>query len=251
MAVSLKDMKLDTPKALNIDTLLGEAKNRVVKIGIELEGAWKSLPPDCSIENDASVFKGHKPKDYPYIGEIPIGPWQPAAIVKSLKRYYPHKTDYTCGMHVHMSFTVLRHYLALMVPEYQETMIDYLKAWAMKEGFPPGHHIYDRLSGKSIYCQKKFWPIEQANNKKKEYDQQKTGHRYTIINYCGRWNTVEVRVLPMMDTPEQAVRAIKLVKDITNACLIKLGKFKEEKIVGKIQLSDTEFYEEYFEDKAR
>lgn len=233
-------------KPLDIDGILGKPKNRITRMGVELEGAWKSLPQGAVLEPDGSVFRGERPDGY-RSGELPIGPMQPGAMPKFMKKYYPHKVDATCGMHVHMSFENLRHYMCLMVPEYQETIIEYLERWAKSEGFKEGHHIWARLAGKSVFCQKKFWPDLQVNFKGKDHDQARPGHRYTIVHYCGRQLTIEIRVLPMMATVDQAIRGIQQVIDITNASLVLLGK--EEKIVGKLELPGGDVYEEYLEER--
>lgn len=238
---------------LEIDSLLGKPKNRVARIGVELEGAWKSLPPGTRLEPDGSVFKDPltETKKVPaghQAGELPIGPIQPAALPKFMKKYYPHKTDKTCGMHVHMSFESVWHYALLMVPEYQDTIIEYLDRWARAEGFPSTHFIYERLAGKSVYCQKKFWADAQVQYTKKDHDQHRHGHRYTIIHYCGRQMTVEVRVLPMMDTVEQAIRGVRQVVDITNACLVVLGRKKEQQERMHLEIAQNESYEEYIEE---
>jgi hypothetical protein len=122
-----------------------------------------------------------------------------------------------------MSFASCDRYSTLMDIRYHDTLIHYLRKWAEKEGFPAKHPIYDRLEGNSVYCQKKFWPDKQVLQREKIYDKVKDGHRYTILNYChGLLGTMEVRVLPMMTTPEQSTRALHHVLDITNACLVKL-----------------------------
>ena len=246
-------MKSEKHSPLEIDSLLGKPRNRVARIGVELEGAWKSLPPNTRLEPDGSVFKdpltgqrttppGHQP------GELPIGPIQPAALSRFMKKYYPHKTDKTCGMHVHMSFESVRHYSLLMTQEYQDTVIEYLERWAKNEGFPTKHHFFERLAGKSVYCQRVFWPDLQVQYLKKDHDQHRQGHRYTIIHYCGRQMTVEVRVMPMMDTVEQAIRAVRYVVDITNACLVVLGRKREEQERMHLEIAQNESYEEYYEE---
>ncbi|HVI39909.1 MAG TPA: hypothetical protein VM577_04545 [Anaerovoracaceae bacterium] len=245
-------------KPLNLDSIIGNPKNRIARVGVELEGGWIKPPADMVLEHDGSVFRDQTtglvvpPVGVTKLGELPLGPYQPAAIPKAMRKYYPQKVDKTCGMHVHMSFESLLHYGRLMVPEYQETIVEYLGRWAQKEGFPKTHHIWQRLEGKSPYCQKKFWPDLQIDMKRKGgneyYDQQRPGHRYTIVHYCGRQNTIEVRVLPMMENVDQAIRAIKQVFDITNACLVVLAA-KEERIGSKVELPVGEVVEDWVEER--
>lgn len=246
-------LKTLVSKPLDIDDTLGKPRNRVFRLGVELEGAWKSLPPLTRLEADGSVYRdpatGQKKMPAGHTtGELPIGPIQPITMPKFMRKYYPHQVNNTCGMHVHMSFESVWHYALLMVPEYQDTIVEYLTRWAKKEGFPPAHHIYGRLRGESVFCQNQFWPDAQITSQK-DHNQQRHGHRYTIVHYCGRQMTIEVRVLPMMETVEQAIRGVRHVIDITNACLAVLGRKKEVKDRSRIEIAENETYEEYIEEQ--
>jgi hypothetical protein len=245
--VKKRDRRLDEALYLNLDDFLDTPKNRVSRIGVELEGGWNVLPKGVNLDGDGSVFKGRRVAGIQY-GELPFGPVMPAAVPKFIKKYYPQHIDKTCGMHIHMSFKNLLRYSWLMAQEYQETLIHYLSKWANKEGFPRDHYIWERLAGKNTFCQKKFWPDEQVKNSKKEFDQTKDGHRYTIVHYCGRLRTIEVRALPMMATPEQAIRATQMVIDITNASLVALCG-KEERVVNKLELPNGWVYEQFMEEE--
>jgi len=237
-------------KALNIDAILGKVKNRVSRAGVELEGAWAELPPGIlQLEGDSSVYPDRKPAGCPFTGELPIGPVEPAALPELMTRTYPTKVNHTCGMHVHMSFDNLWYYQLLMVPEYQETMITYLTKWANDNKFKEDHHIYTRLRGGSEYCLRGFWPDIQAATKRKTHDRTRPGHRYTIIHYCGRQQTIECRVLPMMTKAPLAISAVKQVIEITNACLYVLGaEDKREVVKGKILMKNGVSYEEFSEE---
>lgn len=230
---------------LNIDDILGKPKNRVAMMGVELEGAWKIVPKGVTLERDGSVFpggcSGHK------TGELPVGPFQPIALGRFLRKYYPDMVDKTCGMHVHMSFESLKYYQRLMVAEYQETIIEYMVRWAKEEGLATSHPIWDRLAGKNEYCGRNFWPDQQVSKKKKEYGHQEGG-RYTMVHYCGRQNTIEVRVLPMMSDAKLATSAIHRLQDITNACLVKLVE-PNIKIQSQIVFSLSESFEESIEEE--
>lgn len=237
---------------LDIDKVLGKPKNRIRRIGLELEGCWNKHPKGISrIEVDRSVFRGHIPPGYE-AGEIVSGPIPPIFLSRFVKRAYPQKVDETCGLHIHMSFEHPRYYSVLMDQDYYDTIKEYLKRWAKKEAFPKDHHIWERLGGKSIFCQDIFWPDLQYSNDRKDYDKARKGHRYTITHYCGRLNTIEIRVLPMMGTvdepdPAQAIRALRHVIDITNACIYTLGKKKEAKVKARAYLANDTPYRETFE----
>lgn len=241
-------------KPLNLDDILGKPKNRVARVGIELEGAWNPAPVGVKIERDSSVFHDHGDDGnigrtlLPgwKVGEVPIGRIQPAQVKAALKKYYPQKIDKSCGMHVHLGFESMIHYSYLMEPEYQATVLEYLARWARGEGLSATHPIWNRLAGGDMYCQPKFWPDEQVRNIRKDYDKTRVGHRYTILNYAyGRYKTIECRVLPMMETPEQAFKVIKVLLDITNASLLKLkGKVMEKHTVQGFIDDYQEFIQE-------
>lgn len=257
-------------KALNIDKWLEDLpKNRIKRCGVEIEGAWVKVPVGTKIDRDGSVFKamgdegGLLRSKMPgmKVGEIPLGPMQPAQMPKAIKKFWPSQFDESCGLHAHMSFmTTLQYDLLADSQDYQETICEYLRRWGTEEKLAKDHLLWDRLEGKSKYCQKKFWPDLQIQQVQKDHDQERQGHRYTQVHYCWqRTNSVEVRVLPMLESPEQAIRAIRRVFDITNAYLLVTEKAK--KVHGVIdipfeagrtrinlELKNGKVYEEYYED---
>lgn len=253
-------MDLKNVKPLDLDDVLGKAKNRVALVGVELEGGWKELPKGVhTVERDSSVFNDRAPAGVVAIGELPIGPAVPAAIPTLMRRNYPHKINSTCGMHVHVSFETLFHYGILMVPEFQETVFKYLTLWAKDQKntkgdplFKSDHYIWERLSGENKYCKKEFWPDAQVTVKRKEFTRN-AGHRYTAIHYCGRYNTIECRILPMMNTPAHGVSAVMYFIDVVNACLHVLGKDREQlrkgTVSAKVELDNGIVYEEEIVDK--
>jgi hypothetical protein len=233
-------------KPLDISAHLGKVKNRVALVGVELEGGWVELPPGVmALDHDGSVFNGRMPAGVKYIGELPLGPALPAGIAELIRINHPQKVNATCGMHVHMSFDTLWYYHLLMVPEYPATILHYLKEWATEQKFKDTHHIWPRLRGESRFCKDEFWPDAQAATKRKDHNQDRAGHRYTHVHYCGRQNTIEIRTLPMMDKIKTAVNAVHRVIDITNACLFALGtKVVKERAAERIALPDNMIYEE-------
>jgi hypothetical protein len=229
---------------VNIDKWLGKVPNKVTWVGVEMEGAWPSsfvhsIGHGARYVGDASVSipapeqraSGLDP-DISISGEITTSnPILPAQMPSWVRKYYPKASNATCGLHIHMSFgneeqeDGALNYARLMVPEFQETVVEYLKKWAEEEGLPRDHHLWPRLNGESKFCQKKFWADEQAHTGKKDYDKERFGHRYTIISYhAKRHGTIECRVLPMMTSMEQSIRALDRVIDITSAFLVATAK---------------------------
>lgn len=224
-----QEMKIPkTCQPLDISNLLGRSKNRVRKVGIELEGGWIDVPPDVNkIIGDGSVFqRGQMIPKIPDgkklrgMGELPSDPMEPAEVFDWIQENYPQVVDNTCGLHIHMSFTHRMHYQQLMIPEFQATILAEVKKWATHEKLPDTHTLWERLAGNSPYCKHDFWPDLQAEVHEKDYDKRRRGNRYTVLNYCyGRYKTLECRLLPMFATADQAVRAVKQIIRVTNASL--------------------------------
>lgn len=213
-------------KPLDLDTIIGKVKNRIHRVGVELEGGWSNLNRETHLEHDGSVQELRCPPGAPNwrTGELPSPVLQPSQMARWIKKYYPDVVNRTCGLHVHMSFSSIYHYQSLMVPDYPVTINHYVREWAKAEGFQPAHHMFKRLNGASEFCAPNFWPDEQARHTK-DHNRNREGNRYTDINYC--WSvfdgTMECRLLPMMDTAEQAILAVKLILDVTNACVFSLA----------------------------
>jgi hypothetical protein len=221
-------------KVLDIDAKLHKTRNRVYRVGVELEGGWVTLPPGTTLQNDGSVSfpredSGFDPRTGETslnIGELP----SPVLMVDSRKaddltlekwltQHYPQKVNKTCGMHVHMSFQNAFQYQRLMDESYTWTMGEYVRRWA-KENLPLDHCIWSRLRGESQYCTFKYYPDGQAQQTRKQYHHDKDC-RYTVIHYCfSRFGTIECRLLPMMPDAQIALSAIKEVLAITSAFLV-------------------------------
>lgn len=204
-------------------------RNRVSLVGVELEGGWINPSFVREIVHDGSVIG--LPREARVIGELPSPPIAPAKLEKWMRDHYPKFVNESCGMHVHMSFETPMVYQRLVDARYPATIIKYGEEWAKAENLIKDHPIWNRLAGKSIYCQHIFDPSEQSKAVKKGFDRGRPGHRYTVVNYCySRTNTLEVRLLPMMDTVEQAVRAIEQVIRVTNAFLVATARREQKKL---------------------
>lgn len=238
-------------------------KNRIRAVGVELEGGWTEVK-GINVIHDGSVIiplpkAPHKParlqdlpayerlhakylKDYPhYIGEVPSPPLVISEVDDFINNSYPSYTNATCGLHVHMSFFHKMNYQRLLTPDYTTTMIKGLVAWAEKENLPEKHPIWERLKDANhAHCAHVFLGDEQVRQTKKDYNSRGKPHsRYTAINYCfGQHGTVECRLLPMMETAEQASRAVHEVITITNRFLSKIRE-REKKYTATVTRRNT------------
>ena len=169
-----------------------------------------------------------------HIGELPSLPMNLAEDGKPSDRWkewlkvsYPSNVNASCGMHVHMAMRTAGSYQRTMAPEYVQTVREEFKKWA-QEHLPADHHIFDRIAGKSRYCQPLFFADKQARTREKDPSVDSTRgkafHRYTMINWCySRYGTVECRLLPMMPDKDIAQEAIQHLINITNAFIATVG----------------------------
>ena len=252
-------------KPLDLDKILGKTRNQIYRVGIELEGAWTNLPEGTLPTHDGSVviqpppdpefdkkysawslaYRRHRDRGEYFAqpepqrtfrtGEIPSPPIEVEKVAPWMKQFYPQYVNETCGLHVHMSFKTALQYQRLMTPAYPATIIEYFTAWAKNEKLKESHPLWERLSGKNRYCRHEFHADQQVTSKK-DHSQTRPGHRYTVVNYCYSvyQGTMECRLLPMMDTPEQGIRAVQHVLDITNAFLVTY-KAREERAAAKVE----------------
>jgi hypothetical protein len=242
-------------------------KNRIKLVGIELEGGWSEalkteyIVRDGSLNFDELVLKYQKelaamPDNAPpeerkklklmvpkYIGEVVSKPMATSEIGPWLQTVWPKFVNKTCGLHVHMSFHYKLNYQRLMTPDYTTAIVAGLLEWAKKEDLPRKHPIWERLEKKDHkHCAHVYLGDAQVKQKTKDWNSRGKEHsRYTAINYCaGQHGTVECRLLPMFDDPEQGLRAINEVLVITNRFLrdtAKKEKRLEATVVRKTPLS--------------
>jgi hypothetical protein len=238
---------------LDITPKLGKVRNRVYRVGVELEGAWKKAPEGHIIIRDGSVSFNPRenPIDaawgkvkYPHIGEIPSpvllpeGKVNDLTLEKWMRKCYPDLVNHTCGLHVHMSFRNAFQYAYLMDERLQWTVLEFVTRWAKEKGkltFDRDHHIWSRIRGESEFCQHKFDADEQCQKTRKEFDHHGVGHRYTVMNYAlMKTGTIECRLLPMMVGVELALEAVRLVMNITSAFLVSVAEEKGVMLDGKV-----------------
>lgn len=239
---------LHTITPTSVERYLGKTKQRIDRVGIELEGGWITPPrreTGCQIIHDGSVGREIPlllPSGEPcrHLGEIPSPRLTVADFPGWVRSFYPQVVNATCGMHIHMSFRSPFWYQRLMTPEYPASILHVVKEWAMGEKLPKNHPLWPRLLGKNPFCQHIYDAESQVAAREKGFDRQRPGHRYTVVNYGYTYHgTIECRLLPMMETADQAVRALTCVVDTTNAFLVASNK-KEPRSKGVVNVSAAE-----------
>lgn len=233
-----------------IDSILARPrkKNFIWRVGLELEGGWLKVPEGVDLAHDGSVCGINlKPEEQQLpaeivaamkikSGELPSSPMEVRQVESWMRESYPSHVNETCGLHVHMSFKSALHYMWLMVPEFQETVKQYVQKWAEAENLDAKHPLWKRLRGENTYCADGFYADLQASQTRKSYNHDGPGNRYTMINYChGLHETLECRLLPMFEDVDQGIRAVQNVIDVTNACIVAAAKKSDPE---RVQVGD-------------
>jgi hypothetical protein len=249
-------------------------KNRIHRVGVELEGAWTKPPagmrrehiirdgslefPDLRVErvpleqrlrNPAFIVENAPAPRMPdvLVGEIPSPVLEVGTYADWMLKHYPQHVNETCGLHAHVSFFFKLNYMRLMTPEFTPYVVKGLLEWAEEEKLPKAHPIWPRLLRKDHrHCAHIYLGDNQVRQVGKDFNSRGKPHsRYTALNYCwsadpegmgkGR-GTVECRLLPMMETAEQAVRGVGEFFSLTNKFLAKM-RAREPRKEAKVILS--------------
>lgn len=181
-----------------------------------------------------------------YVGEIPSPVLTADNYGEWIRAHYPKYVNETCGMHTHTSFRSKLNYMRLMTPEFTNFVIKGLVGWSEEQKLHKTHPIWKRILTKNHnHCAHIYLGDNQVKVERKDFNSRGTAHsRYTAINYLWAYQmakgyetgTVECRLLPMMETPEQAIAAVAEVLKLTNSFLAKM-KEKEPRREAKVALA--------------
>lgn len=211
---------------------------KIITIGIELEGGFNRLPDheliNYSTHEDSSVEVGDGDcgeccacedgdqctnRGYDFVGELvssvmPITDWQ-----DWVKQCYPSEHDSSCGTHVHLGVSNTSAYENCNSQEFHDYFVRELKAWGKRANIR-STNFWDRINGKNSMCSDEYLGKEQLAVRDEGYP----SCRYCILNFqYHKHGTIEVRVLPVFDSPELTISAIKAVIKIFDTWLMKNG----------------------------
>lgn len=205
--------------------------------GVELEGGWDMQPPDHRFyKEDGSV----NVRGTWRVGEIVSEPLSRISEATDfIERNYPQHVGGSCGLHVHMSFRNNEHAISILSdgPEYHDTLLQHLREIGRKLNIR-NQHFWHRLDNQNQFCRTEFTPDGVL------------GHaRYRAVNFTAyqRHKTVEVRILPMFQSPKLAQKFVRRVLSFTNRFICeKLAESDFFELAPEIQpapdLSQTEQY---------
>lgn len=222
-------------------------KQKIVRIGIELEGSWeqRNQPDQFHVDTSVHINDGY------HVGETRSPPLTLDEVEDWIIRNYPDHTNSSCGLHIHVSFTNELAYMQLMDAKFYKIFISNLKQWAKENNINEGSQLFQRIAGKNRYCHKGYRGDRQSKCSSKE------SVRYYHLNYCwalqkrggGIMKTLECRIFPMFkkkDEDERPVLALKAVEFFVNLCNNYLAKQKPEP--KRSSTIDVDFEEEVLEE---
>lgn len=213
---------------------------RTITLGAELEGGFNELPNNVEVEyythEDSSVdiAGGYNEdcecdgcndgtecynRDFEFVGELvspilPINDWQ-----YWVRKCYPSEHNSSCGGHMHLGVSNISAYENLNCQEFHDYFVRELKAWG-KRAHITNNNFWYRLEGKNSMCNDVYRGKEQVKIRDEGYP----SCRYTILNFqFDKHQTVEVRVLPIFDSVDVMISAMKAVIRIFNAWLKSSG----------------------------
>lgn len=175
---------------------------RIKKCGIEIEGGWDERPQQNLI-SDGSVVVSCGYSDGECVS-APLDSWEKAE--DFFDKNYPQKTNHTCGIHLHASFSNDHDYATLVDKRFYDFFCDRMAVWG-KRWNCKNKQFWNRLEGKNNFCRKRFNPENQLTQTQKYHDA-----RYSHFNFCHAIHgTFEVRLLPTFKEKRIALAAAKEV----------------------------------------
>lgn len=202
----------------------------IEKIGVEIEGGWCNPLPPSNIYYDGSV------KDLAEIekaGEISSTPLSLIEIQEFISRNYPDKVNYSCGLHIHLSFKNNFYYSLLITRDFYDFFLFKIEEWGKEEKINDNSIFWERWKGECCYCKRKFSPEQQINLTSKG------SIRYTHLNYCyALHGTIEVRIFPSFEKSRLAISAVKRTIEIFESWLSKMPK-KKTVVIFSVKQEET------------
>lgn len=203
--------------------------SKILKVGFEIEGGWAGDPGkapflDCKVIADHSI-NGQtlglaKPINAPHVGEVVSEPIafkdDPCLLVPGdiplweqwLSSHWPnaepeHRTNRTCGFHIHLSVEHPLEYTMLTSKGFLLALRDRMIEVGKDIPLPKKHVFWERAYGANTFCDLFFDAAAQMNIRQKGMNKV----RYGWLNFSyGLHGTMEFRALPTFRDAHVAVR---------------------------------------------
>lgn len=200
--------------------------SRILKVGFEMEGGWAGEPGvapfnDCKVVADHSIngqTLGMAARiDAPHVGEVvslpisyePFTPEGPEPYWHNwLVGHWPnaepeHRTNRTCGFHIHLSVESAMDYTHLSSKSFLLLLRDRMMEVGRELKLPKKHVFWERMAGANSFCDLFFDAGAQMAVKQKGINKV----RYGWLNFSyGLHGTLEFRALPTFRDSHVAAR---------------------------------------------
>lgn len=195
--------------------------SRIDRIGIEIEGGWegeKGISPfkDVALIADHSVngqtLNGAKAIEATHVGEVVSPPlpyaeraqWEEWLLTHWPNAAAPHRTNRTCGYHIHLSFFSKKDYTLLSSKVFLYDLRDYILRLGKSLQIRQDHVFWSRVNGFNTFCNLNFQAGKQMELLHKNGIHRS---RYGWLNFAtGIHGTVEFRALPTFEDAQLALR---------------------------------------------
>lgn len=193
--------------------------SRIDKVGFEIEGGWdgkKGVSPfsDISLIADHSI-NGQTRAGAPAIAAVHVGeavskpfPYDPKEPwIEWLSSHWPnavppHRTNRTCGFHIHLSTKSMKDYSLLASKSFLMELKETMEAEGKAIKLPKKHVFWERILGFNTFCPLDFDPAEQMKVSRKG-----GRNRYGWLNFSWTLHkTMEFRALPTFRDAAVALR---------------------------------------------
>lgn len=198
--------------------------SRILKVGFEIEGGWAGEPgiapfTDCKVIPDHSIngqtLNGAARISAVHVGEVVSEPipfssmkGDTAEWVSWLLEHWPnaepeHRTNRTCGYHIHLSVETPLEYALLTSKSFLLALRDRMIEVGREVKLPKKHTFWERVHGVNTFCDLFFDAGAQMGIKAKGINKV----RYGWLNFSyGLHGTMEFRALPTFRDAAVAVR---------------------------------------------
>jgi hypothetical protein len=200
-------------------------------VGFEIEGGWAGEPgispftdipliPEHSINGQTT--NGAPKIKAPHIGEAVSKPmeFEKAPWPEWLYEHWPnaeprHRTNRTCGFHIHLSPLSMRDYTLLSSKVFLYSLHNRLVEVGKLCKLNENHVFWERMGGFNSFCNLHFDPAAQMRINKKGGK-----NRYGWLNFAWTMHgTMEFRALPTFRDAQVALRFTTEYFDFVNSWL--------------------------------
>ena len=204
---------------------------RLDKVGFEIEGGWDGTPrispfSDIALIADHSI-NGQSLGNAPaiaaaHVGEavspplaLEDGKWEEWLTIHWPNAEPRHRTNRTCGFHIHVSTKSLKDYTLLTSKSFLFALRVKMEEVGKAVKLPKKHIFWERMGGFNRFCELDFEAAQQMRVRRKGGN-----NRYGWLNFAWEMHgTMEFRALPTFRDAKVGVRFAKEYLDFIESWL--------------------------------